>query len=518
MSQTPARVIVVGRDAALWLTALSLHRALAATGVSVTAVELPTRLVPGAVLRSLPPLEALHSRLGIAEADLIRATGGSYTLGWNIVPPTGAPPTGAPPTGAPPAAPPFFLAHGAYGAPIDGADFFHHWVKARRLGLQVDLEMFSPTAMAARQGRMLLPDDDTARFGRADYGYHLPAIAYGAFLKGLAQGAGLTRRRSFSVGVERDTADGSIRAVRLDQGEWIEGDLFVDASGAEALLARGAPGEAAQAQPPATAVDRMLTARAPRFASVPAYSEVRIGEGGWLELLASQTATQVRYGFASALQDDQAALAAARAASQLRLEDARIEAVRPQDPAPPWAANCIAIGAAGHRLDPLFDLDLHIVQLGIVHLIALFPTGGGFAAERGEFNRVLASKVARLGDLQSAFYGFNRFGEASSGDWGFWSAARRAGAPDVVSHKVQAFRARGQIPPMEDETFAPDLWRALLVGLGETPQSWPPAIDLTAPQELKGTLQRILGLVKDKVLEQPTHDAYLARVAQGELV
>lgn len=504
MSPSPTRVIVVGRDAALWLTALSLHRALAPTGVSVTAVELPTRLVPGAVLRSLPPLEALHSRLGIAETDLIRASGGGFTLGWNMAPPRGAAP--------------FFLAHGAYGAPIDGADFFHHWVKARRFGLQVDLEAFSPTAMAARQGRMLLPDDGTARFGRADYGYHLPAIAYASFLKGLAQGAGLARRRSFSAGAERDAADGSIHAVRLDHGERIEGDLFVDASGAEAILSGGGPGETPPGPAPATAVDRILTARAPRFTSVPAYSEVRIDGGGWLELLASQTATQVRYAYASAEQDDQAALAAARAASQLRLEDARIEAVQPRNADRAWAANCIAIGAAGHRLDPLFDLDLHVVQLGIVHLIALFPNGAAFEAERDEFNRVLASKVARLRDLQAAVYGFNRFGDAGSDSSGFWTAARRAGAPEAVRHKAEAFSARGQIPPMEDETFGPDLWRALLLGLGETPRSWPPATDLTAPEVLKSTLLQILKLVKDKVLEQPTHDAYLARLAQGELV
>jgi tryptophan halogenase len=495
----PSRVVVVGRDAALWLTALAVRRALGATGVSVTAVELPASLHPGAVHRSLPPLEALHNRLGINEADLIRTTRGSYTLGWNVAPPAPAEP--------------FFLAHGGYGAAIDGADFFHHWVKARRFGLGVPFEMFSPTAMAARQGRMLLPDSETEKLGRADYGYHLPGIEYAGFLKGLARRARLTSHRSRSVSVERDEGGGAIRAVRLDQGERIEGDLFVDASGAEAVLIGGALGQAFEVRATGSVVDRCLVAGAPRFASVPVYSEVRICDGGWLELLGSQATTQVKFAYSSAERSDEEALAEARTASQLPLQQASVRAVQAGDRLRPWTANCIAIGAAAHQFDPLFDLDLHVVQLGIVHLVSLFPSRGRFDAESDEYNRVLGSTIARLRDLPPAFYGLNPFHAA-----GFWGAARRAAMPEATLHKIATFRARGLIPPMEDETFAPDFWRALLVGLGEMPRTWPPAIDLTSAETVRSALQRILAFVKTKVLEQPTHGAYLARLAQGELV
>ncbi|HXU99817.1 MAG TPA: tryptophan 7-halogenase [Caulobacteraceae bacterium] len=499
MSKAPLHVVVVGRDIALWLTAVSLQRALGTTGVSVTAVELPASLHPGDVIRSLPALEALHNRLGINEADLIRATRGSYTLGWNIAPP-------APAT-------PFFLAHGGYGTPIDGGEFFHYWAKARHYGLDLDFETFSPTAVAARQGRVLLPDADIEKFGRADYGYHLPAIEYAGFLKGLAHRAGLTSHRSHRVVVERDEVAGAIAAVRLDQGRRIEGDLFVDASGVEAVLIGGGLGRAFEVCAAGSPVDRILVASAPRFASVPVYSEVRIREGGWLELLASQTTSQVRFAYSSIGCSDEEALAAARTAAQLPLQQARVRTVQSGGRSDPWTANCIAVGAAAHQVDPLFDLDLHIVQLGIVHLISLFPAHARFDAERDEYNRVLASNLARLRDLPRAFYGLNPFHAA-----GFWDAAQRRPMAKSARHKIEAFRARGQIPPMEDETFAPDFWRALLVGLGEMPLTWPPPIDLTPPDALRDALERMLDFIKDKVLEQPTHDAYLQRLAQGELV
>src|SRR4051812_43758937 len=113
----PRHVVIVGRDAALWLTAASLREALGPAGVEVTAVELPTQLGPASVYATLPAIESLHSRLGLDEAALLRTTRGSFSLGYNIVPPDRAP---------------FFLAHGAYGAPIDGNDFFAFWLKARR--------------------------------------------------------------------------------------------------------------------------------------------------------------------------------------------------------------------------------------------------------------------------------------------------------------------------------------------------------------------------------------------------
>jgi hypothetical protein len=165
----------VGRDAALWLSACVLRAALRPAGISVTAVELPTHLTPADVHASLPPLEALHGLLGLDEAALLRATRGAFSLGQNFADVSGATPA-------------FFHAHGAYGAPIDNRDFFPFWLKARGLGLNVALDAFSLTAAAARQGRMLLPDEETEVFGRTDYGYHLPALAYAAALKGLAGG------------------------------------------------------------------------------------------------------------------------------------------------------------------------------------------------------------------------------------------------------------------------------------------------------------------------------------------
>jgi tryptophan halogenase len=477
--------VIVGRDAALWLTATALAEALAPICVGVTAVELPSRLGPVSVYVTMPAIETLHARLGIRESELLSVTGGSFSLGWNIVRSGSSP---------------FMLAHGSYGAPIDGGDFFPYWLKARHFGLEVELENFSPTAMAARHGRILIPDESTETFGRTDYAYHLPAIAYAAMLKSRAQRLGVTIHHTVEVGVERRGVEGEIRAVIGDGGTLISGDLFVDASGSDAALIGRALAIQTDDWRAYFPLGRMLTAAGKPYASVPAYGDLRLEPLSWTALHGSQVATHVVHAYADGGNGAEAAIASAARSAGLALSDVAINASAPAVRTEPWAANCIAIGGAACVLDPLFDLELHSIQLGIVHLLSLFPAAREYAAERAEFNRITRSSLERLRDIQSAVYVL---------------AGSSAATPVSLQQKIDAFEARGAVAPMEDEIFGPDQWRALFIGMGLTPESWPPAIETTSPTQMKQGFRRILGFVHDKVLEQPSHDDYLADIRAG---
>lgn len=479
MSGVPRHVVIVGRDAELWLTATAICSALRPAGMEVSAVELPSHLRPASAYATLPAIESLHARLGLDEARLLGSTAGSYSLGYNIVPSSSAP---------------FFLAHGSYGAPIGGSDFFALWVKAQKFGLAAQLEDFSPTAMAARHGRVLIPDEQTQLFGRTDYAYHLPAIAYAASLKTHAARVGVTMHRAIGVEVQRDSA-GVIGAVVPVGRAPIAGDLFIDASGREAVLI--GPSTPADDWSSFYPYDRSLTARAQRFAQVPAYADLRLQETGWTALYASQAATHVVRCYRARDEDEEAAVAAAAAASSPALSDVVIQPVAPAVRRGAWAGNCVAIGSSACTLDPLFNLDLHVAQLGIVQLLSLFPTTIAALPERAEYNRNTRSQFERLRDFQAALYLLS--GQSQS-------------APDSLLHKIATFRARGIVAPMEDETFSPDQWRALFVGLALMPEGWPPAVETVPPERMKEGFRRILGFVRTKVLEQPTHDQYLAEI------
>lgn len=215
-------VILVGRDAPLWLSACVLQQALGPAGVRITAIELPSRLQTADVYATLPALEPLHTRLRIEESRLIGMTLGAFTLGKRFVDTSGS-------------APAFFHAYGSHGARIEQKEFLPYWLRARKSGLQLTLDDFCLTAAAAKQGRMLVPDAEIEANGFTDYGYHLPAIAYSAVLKFLAIKRGVVAHQAQAVNAVLHV-DGSIACIELDGARRVTGDFFLDVTGEEGQL------------------------------------------------------------------------------------------------------------------------------------------------------------------------------------------------------------------------------------------------------------------------------------------
>ena len=487
-------VVVVGRDTDLWLCVNSLWRALRPAGVQVTAIELPTRLSPSHISASLPPLEALHTQLGIEESALLRLTGGSFSLGQNFVS----------------QAPGFFHAWAAHGAPIEGSHFFPCWLRATRHGFNMPLRSFCLTAVAAQNGRMLIPDEATAAFGRADYGYHFQTWAYVSYLKSLAASLGVECYQAREVAVER-ALDGSIAGLVIDGASRVAGQLFVDASGADAILIGRALQVPCESWWEHFNVDRVLAARAPAFTSIPPFAEVRPSRTGWTLLHPSLAATGVVHAYCSDLLSDDAALEAASTVVGAKLGDASCHAVNPYVRARVWEGNCVAVGEAACRLDPIHDVGLHVAQLSIVHLLSLFPNCTAVAAERAEYNRVMRSHYERIRDFQCPYYALS----ASDGE--FWRRARVVRIPDSLAHKLATFRACGHVPLLEDETFPVESWQALFVGLGVIPESVSPAVERISLSRYNEEFGRMLGFIKAKILEQPTHDSYLRNLVRAEV-
>jgi tryptophan halogenase len=492
----PREVVVVGRDVALWLAATSIRSALAPAGVTVRVVELPTTLDPASIHASLPPLEAFHRKLGIDEAALLRAVGGSFSLGQHFAAAAGG-------SG-------FFHAWSAYGTEIEGHEFFPVWVRAMRLGLNVPLQDFCLAAVAARHGRMLILDEEIAAFGHTDYAYHLPALAYAAYLKTRAAAAGVTIRQATSA-IPRLHADGaSIAAIQLDSGESIAGDLFIDASGAEALLMRSLPDSQVEDWSGMFPVDRLLTVGSSVGRPLAPYADTRASQGGWTALIPSRSGMHIRHAYSSHCASDDEALDAASVATGLPLSEGSVTTVAPALRRSMWNGNAVAIGEAACMLDPVHSADVHAAQLGMVHLLSLFPVARDCSAERDEYNRIMRSQLERIRDFQSAFY------TLSPNQGAFWDRARAGAAPAELASRIDLFRARGIMAPMEDESFSADSWRALLVGSGIMPESWPPATDLVPLTAIQDRVRRILSFIKAKVLEQPRHDEYLDRFCRRE--
>jgi len=489
MSAQVQDLVIVGRDAPLWLAACVMQSALSPAGLRVSVVELPAALGPADTFATLPALEALHTRLRIDEARLLSATRGAFTLGKRFQDTAGRAAT-------------FFHAYGSTGARIHDTEFLPNWIKARHYGLPVAFEDFSLTAAAAQHSRMLVPDAEIERYGFTDYGYHLPAIPYGAWLKQLALRRGITHHETQALEVMVSPDTGDIAAVVLDEGRRVMGDFFIDATGENSLLLSEKLEVTRESWRDAFLVDRVLVAHAPPIPSLPAYADVRASETGWLALHPNQACTHVVHAYSSDTPIHEAGEYAKRLA-QLELHDLEIRARDPGRRKVAWKNNCVALGESACVFDPIHGVDLQAVQLGLVHLLPLFPVSSDYDVERVEYNQNLQSAFERIRDFQAAHYVLNRYGGS------FWERSRLTPVSRDLLRRIGVFRARGEVVHYEDESFSIDDWQALLLGHGVIPETWDPAVDRTPPDLLKNELKRILGFVRRKVEEQRSHAQYL---------
>ncbi|ESQ86747.1 hypothetical protein ABAC460_22110 [Asticcacaulis sp. AC460] len=491
MLKSPIRkVVIVGRDEALWLAANVLWNSFRRTGLEIVAVELPSQLRPADVIPTLRNQQAFHDLMRIKEAPLMAATQATFSLGQRFI-------------GFSESRPPFLHAYGDSGWAINRVAFHHQWVRARAKGLDVPYDDFSLNAMAALQGRFFVPAGDTEG-QECDYGYHFDASAYCQVLKQVILESGIGHVAAARLNdVSRDPDSGDITAITLPDGQTVTGDLFVDATGAESLLLGAAMGVPFQSWAQWFPCDRILTTRAAPIKAMPAFSQVTAHHAGWVAQfpLRNRTAVQQVYAGSQMTQQDALDTAARMAATEFAEPVVRSFTAGRRQAA--WSHNCVAIGEAAAVFDPIDSCSIQVILTGLSHLTSLLPLDRDMAPEAREYNLNVLTSLERIRDYQICHYKLNqRQGEP------FWDRCRAMAVPDSLAYKLRLFEARGHLVEYDDETFLDYDWRAMLIGHGLIPRAYDIVADHLPENELAERLQKMLGFIKTRVQAMKPMDAH----------
>lgn len=485
MSRSVREVAIVGRDADAWLAALALKRAFARTAMRIRVVELTSRLTAADVYVATPSLGGLHALLGLNSGKLLAATGGAPALGqqfadWN------------------PGQPAFTHGYDTQRVAIEDIDFLQFWVKARGEGLRANWDDFSLAAAAARQGRSALAPDGIEETIPVAAGLHLDARAY----------VDLIRRHALHLGVE--VTPGGVETIRRDgqrivelrlgDGASVAADLFIDASGPEAILSD--PGAPFTSWRGWFGANRTLTASAPALPALPGHSRIVAFEGGWAGLfpLARRTAIVAAYDSAS-LGDDAVLARLPQITGAPQIADVAFGAAEP-GMRTAWIGNCVALGGAAAVLERLDATDLHALHIGLTHLIALFPVDADHMPEAQGFNAGIADHLNHVRDFQLAHYALNGRSEP------FWAQARGVDLPPSLAARLRLFGARGLSLLTENETFQEQNWSAVLLGHGLTPAAHDPLVDRVPADEQRGKFRALLARIAEEVRALPPADAF----------
>jgi tryptophan halogenase len=471
------RVAIFGGGLDAWMTAAALARA---TGGQAAIRVIESGPAPIGALSTLPSLRSFHALLGLDEAALMAATKATYKLGSRF--------SGWTPGQS------FCQAFGEIGATLDGVGFHHYWTRLRQAGETAPLDDYNLAAVAATLGRFAPPDSDPrSPLSTLSYGLHLDAGLYVGVLRDLATRNGVTVTRGEIADVVVDA--GSIVAVLLKDGERVEAELFVDATGPAARLIGQALNEPFEDWSNLLPANRAVRIAAEARPDAPPLTEIEAVAEGWRWRVPLRDRTEGGLVYRAELTSDEAALKAVGLAGQPEYSD-----IRHGRRARAMVGNCVAIGGAAGVVEGLDAGDVHLAQSGAARLITLFPRPGGPPIAADEYNRLGAETFDRVRDL--AILHYRRSGRS---DGAIWDLGRAGAVPDKLAYKLVQFESRGRVVMYDEETFLEPNWIAAFVGHGVTPGRYDPLADRMPLDKTRSTLERMRAIFRQTAERLPTH-------------
>ncbi|GAA0734085.1 tryptophan 7-halogenase [Sphingomonas japonica] len=479
------------------MTAAALARLLPAA-TDVHLVESAEIGIVGVGEATLPHLRAFIERLGIDEAEFITATEATFKLGIDFRD-----------FGSIGSA--YIHPFGSFGASIGDVGFHHYWLRAHQGGHGAPIEAYSLPCRAARAARFERPDpgSDAAHAGYG-YAYQFDATRFAPFLRALAEASGARRSEGRVASVERDPESGDVRALMLEDGRRVEGDLFIDCSGFRSLLLGDAMGAAWQDWSHWLPCDRAvaLPCASPDGPIAP-FTTAQAMAAGWRWRIPLQHRVGNGYVYSSAhLGDDAAADALLAAVEGQPLADPRQLRFKAGRRTQSWVGNVVAVGLASGFLEPLESTSIYLAQAAITQLIELFPDGDTIdPRDRTEFSRLVDLEYDRIRDFLILHYH-----ATARDDSDFWNHVRTMAVPDTLGEKLELWRRAARVEHYEYGLFLEPSWIAVYLGQGVLPDRIDPRAAAVDPARLGGAMAALDRDIAARVAAMPDHRAALARL------
>jgi len=496
VSGTPiGHVVILGGGTAGWMAAAAAARFLDDGQRRITLIESDMIGTVGVGEATIPPIRSFNAMLEIDEAEFLRATGGTFKLGIEFV-------------GWDTGVDRYFHPFGQHGRDLDGIAFHQLWLKLRGQDGIGTLDDYAAAAVLAREGRFAPPAADPhSPLHALGYAYHFDAGLYAAYLRRRAETGGVVRIEGRVAGVERDGDTGHVRALLLDDGRRVEGDLFIDCSGFRSLLLGETMGVDYIDWSRWLPCDRAVAVPTVRAGPLLPFTRATAHPAGWQWRIPLQHRTGNGLVYSSAHLSD---------AEAERLLLANLDAPPTAEPrrlsfragrrARFWDANVVALGLAGGFLEPLESTSIHLIQAGISKLFALFPDRGFAAIERDEYNRLMAQSFDAVRDFLILHYHANRR------DGALWRAAREIILPDELAHKIALFRQKARVFRREDDLFVTPNWVSVMLGQNIRPDGYDPIVDALDPHRVAGALRQMRAAILATTRSAPSHAEAIARV------
>ena len=495
----PHKIVIVGGGTAGWITATMLAYRLPAGRASVHLIESEAIGIVGVGEATLPHLRGFNRSVGIDEAEFMKATQATFKLGIEFVDWARIGDS-------------YFHPFGTHGLSSNGVDFHHFWRKMADEPESRPIGEYSLPIMAARQGRFSPPTSDPSLVTSTyKYAYQFDSTRYAPFLRRHAEKKGVVRTEGKVVEVNCDSVSGDIQSVRLESGEVVEGDLFVDCSGFGGLLIEETLNTGYEDWTHWLPCDRAVVAQCDHAGTLLPATRATAETCGWRWRIPLQHRVGCGHVYSSPFIDDKAAERTLLDNLEGdRLTDPRLLRFTTGKRKKTWNKNCVAIGLSGGFLEPLESTSIYLIQIAARNLVDLLPTNPGWSQVRDEYNRKMDHQFLRVRDFLILHYHASERDDSE-----FWRYTRQMTIPDSLLEKINRFKKNGEVYQYHDGLFQLNSWLAVYFGQHVMPDTWDQRVEQFGPENVNIFLEQIHNTVGQAAAAMDRNADYLSRYCKA---
>ncbi len=486
MNNPIANVVIAGGGTAGWMAAACLSKLLGKS-LNVTLVESDEIGTVGVGEATIPPIRTLHKLLGINERQFMQATQATFKLGiqfenWGQQGDS------------------YIHSFGVTGRECWAGEFHHFWLRAQQEGMTTPFGAYCLEHEAALANKFSLNNQVPLNFA-----YHLDATRYGQFLRSMAEQQGTKRIEGKIARVQQCPDSGFISALQLQNGDTIDGDLFIDCTGFRGVLIEQTLHTGYDNWSHYLPCDSAQAVQSNSSNPVRPYTRSIAHQAGWQWQIPLQSRMGNGLVYSSQYQSDtQAQDLLMQNLPGEPLNDPRVIRFTPGKRRKGWHKNCVALGLASGFIEPLESTSIHLIMTGLVRLMRLFPYHGITQSAINEYNNKFDSEMQCILDFIAMHYAVT---ERKDSD--FWRHCGNMELPPSLQHKIALFKETGRVFLDDGDIFRVDSWTQVMLGQRLTPAQYHPIVNEMSTQEFQRFMQGLQVQVAQQCNALTEHSNFL---------
>lgn len=479
------KVVIAGGGTAGWVAAAALSKQLGKL-VDVVLVESDQIGTVGVGEATIPPMRTFHSLLGIDEQEFMRATRAVFKLGisfknWGEI------------------GDEYFHPFGSTGQDSYLADFQHFWLHGKSKGIDADFGEYSLEVQAAKTNKFAI-----SKKGSISYAYHLDATLYARFLRKFSENLG-TKRVEGKIQQVQQHPDGDIKALVMESGEVVEGDLFIDCTGFVGLLIDKTLKTPYEDWSHWLPCNSAIAVQTETVEPAKPYVTCTAHHAGWQWHIPTQRRVGNGNVFCDAfMSDDQGKQHLLDNVQGKVLTEPRVIKYQTGRRKVFWNRNCVALGLSSGFVEPLESTSIYTFMIGIVRLMRLFPFHGITQTLIDEYNHQSIAELENIRDFIILHYHATEREDSE-----FWRYCKNMSVPDSLTHRIELFRENAFAFQGERELFRRDSWLYVLLGQRIMPQHYHSIFTTMSDEEVVSHLSNTRNTIADVVSKLPNHQEFV---------